>query len=325
MIMRSHRTVIAAVISALVLLMGSWNAALTQEIDDRPAYRVFLRMEKYSFDDDDAVKLHVCVQNSMFKREYFKVYDKDYVTFQPVVYASSGREAEILVPHRLKHAKNEEILKNLEPRMIHLARNETMTHTIDLRKIYKLDAKGEYRVRVFFVPDPDKDYAIPSANVLRFKIARSDVYATNWLYGPIRERGPRQGGFSVSPREVVMLFLAAEKEKSWDNYLKYVKLDSYINSYPNFGKLYNGSDDVEKLKIEDEFVNFLKGDRGDYIIDFSVDRENIVGGKGLAYVDSHVKRYGHRFNFKYSYRYTLEKFENLWLITGVEASVKKGN
>ena len=45
--MRSHRTVIAAVISAIVLLMGSWNQALTQEIDDRPAYRVYLRMEKY--------------------------------------------------------------------------------------------------------------------------------------------------------------------------------------------------------------------------------------------------------------------------------------
>ncbi len=35
-------------------------------------------------------------------------------------------------------------------------------------------------------------------------------------------------------------------------------------------------------------------------------------------------RYGPRYNYRYNYRYTLEKFEKLWLITGVEASVKKG-
>jgi hypothetical protein len=322
--MRSHKTVIAAGISVLFLLMGSWNPGITQEIDDRPAYKVYLHMERYSFDDNDAVKLHVCVKNSKFRHEYFKVFDKDYVTFQPVVYNSQGREAEILVPHRLKNAKNSEVLKDMAPRVISLARNETITHTIDLRKIYKLDAQGEYRVRVYFVPDPDRDFSQPSDNTLRFKITRSDVYATNWLHGPIREKGPRQGKFSVSPREVVMLFLSAEKERNWDNYLKYIRLENYINSYPNFGKLYNGSDDAEKLKVEDDFVRFLKSDRSDYIIDFNVDRENIVEGKDIAYVDSRVNRYGSRYHYRYSYRYTLEKFESLWLITGVEASVKKG-
>jgi hypothetical protein len=208
--------------------------------------------------------------------------------------------------------------------VISLARNEAMTHTVDLRNMYRLDAPGEYRVRVYFVPDPERDFSLPSENTLRFKISRRDIYAKNWLQGPIREKGPRQGSFSISPREVVTLFLTAEKERNWDNYLKYLRLESFINSYPNFGKLYNGSDDVEKLKVEDDFIKFLKSERGDYIIDFSVDRENLVEGKDIAYVDSRVKRYGSRYHFRYSYRYTLEKFEKLWLITGVEASVKKG-
>ncbi|MBP7584384.1 MAG: hypothetical protein KBA61_10145 [Spirochaetes bacterium] len=322
--MRSHITVIAAGISVLFLLMGPRNPGISQEIDERPAYRVHLHMERYSFDDDDPVKLHICVKNSRFRHEYFKVYDREYVTFQPVVYNSQGREAEILVPHRLKGAKKEEILKNQDPRVISLARNETMTHTVDLRNMYRLDAPGEYRVRVYFVPDPERDFSLPSENTLRFKISRRDIYAKNWLQGPIREKGPRQGSFSISPREVVTLFLTAEKERNWDNYLKYLRLESFINSYPNFGKLYNGSDDVEKLKVEDDFIKFLKSERGDYIIDFSVDRENLVEGKDIAYVDSRVKRYGSRYHFRYSYRYTLEKFEKLWLITGVEASVKKG-
>jgi len=322
--MRVLKTVPAAFLAALALFLGPWRPASTQEIDERPAFRVHLRMDRYSFDDDGAVKLNVCVTNSMFRHENFKIFDRDYVTFQPVVYNSSGREADILVPHRLKKAKNEEILKNLVPRVITLSRNETMTHTIDLRKIYNIESPGEYRVRVYFVPDPGNDFAIPSENVLRFKITRPDVFAAGSLYGPIRERAYDHSRFSVSPREVVLLFLTAEKEKSWQNYLKYVKLDSYINSFPDFGRMYNVSDDVEKLKIEDEFIKFLKSDRHDYIVDFRVGRESIVEGKGIAYVDSRVKRYGSRYRMKYDYRYTLEKFNSLWLITGVEASVKKG-
>ena len=42
--MRSHITVIAAGISVLFLLMGPRNPGITQEIDDRPAYRVNLHI-----------------------------------------------------------------------------------------------------------------------------------------------------------------------------------------------------------------------------------------------------------------------------------------
>ncbi len=323
--MRMVKTIPVAFMGAIVLFLGSWRFASTQEIDDRPAFRVHLRMDRYSFDDDGAVKLNVCVTNNKFRQEHFKIFDMDYITFQPVVYTSSGREADILVPHRLKKEKNGDILKKLAPRVMALSRNETMVHTIDLRKIYNLQEPGEYRVRAYFIPDPGNPFAVPSENILRFKIARPDVFASGSLYGPVRERAGDPSKFSISPREVVLLFLTAEKEKSWQNYLKYVKLDSYINSFPDFGRIYNVSDDVEKLKIEDEFITFLKSRRHDYIIDFRVGGEFFVEGKRVAYVDSRVKRHGSPYRMDYDYRYTLEKFDSLWLITGIEASVKKGN
>ncbi len=285
----TFKKTLCAGICALCLILFSLGALRSQEIDDSPSFRVHLRMDRFSFNDDEAIKLQVCVQNNAFRREYYKSYDMDYITFQPVVYNSAGREAEILVPHRLANISTDEAVKGRDPRIIALGRNEIMTHVIDLRKIYKLDGHDEYRVKVFFVPDPGKQYAVPGDNILRFKVSRSDVF-TAWGKGPIREPRRDRTEFSISPREVVMLFLTAEKERNWENHLKYIRMDGYINSFPNYGKLYNAADDSEKLKIEDEFINFLKSDRGDYIIDFSVDRENIVQGKGIAYVDSHVQQ-----------------------------------
>ncbi len=295
-----------------------------QEIDERPAFRVQISMDQYAYDGDGPVKLHIRVLNSAFRQEIFKVADVEYLTFQPVVYAPNGREAEIVVSHRLKKVSKQEVLKDIVPRTIILSRNETFIHTVDLKKIYKISALGEYRVRVYFMPDPEKDFAIPSENVARFKIVRPADYASNSLYGPVREKRVEPSRFSLSPREVVMLFLAAEKEKKWDNYFKYVKLESYIQSFPEFGKLYNASDDVEKLKIEDEFITFIKKGREDYITGFSVGKESMVEGNRIAYVDSGVSRYGTKFGFSYTYKYTLEKFDTLWLITGVEATLRKG-
>lgn len=295
-----------------------------QEVDERPAFRVQVFMDRYAYDGDGPIKLHIKVLNSAFRQEFFKVADVEYMTFQPVVYAPGGREAEILVPHRLKNVSKEEVLKNIIPRTIILSRNETFTHTVDLKKLYRIETPGEYRIRAYFVPNPDSDFAIPSENVVRFKIVRPVDYASHSLYGPVREKRHDPARFSLSPREVVLLFLTAEKEKKWDNYFKYVKLESYIQSFPEFGKLYNTSDDVEKLKIEEEFITFIKRSREDYITDFSVARESLVDGDRIAYVDSNVRRYGTKFGFSYTYKYTLEKFDTLWLITGVEATLRKG-
>lgn len=322
MIKNTHKKAMIWLTALGILSAGS--PLIPQEIDDRPAFRVQVFMDRYAYDGDGPVKLHIKVFNNAFRQELFKVADVEYLTFQPVVYAPGGREAEILVSHRLKKVGKDEVLKNIIPRTIILSRNETFMYTVDLKKLYKIEAMGEYRVRAYFMPHPELDFAIPSENIVRFKIVRPADYASNSLYGPIREKQHDPARFSLSPREVVLLFLTAEKEKKWDNYFKYVKLESYIQSFPEFGKLYNNSDDVEKLKIEEEFVTFIKRGREDYITSFNVAKESRIEGDRIAYVDSNVSRYGTKFGFSYTYKYTLEKFDTLWLITGVEATLKKG-
>ncbi len=322
-IMKNTRKKAIIMLFALGILYAE-QPLLPQDVDERPAFKVHVFMDRNAYDGDGPIKLHIKVQNSAFRQEIFKVADVEYLTFQPVVYAPGGREAEIIVAHRLKKVGKEEILKNIVPRMIVLARNESFIYTVDLKKLYKMDTRGEYRVRAYFIPDPSHDFAIPSENIVRFTIARPADYASNSLYGPIRETRHDPARFSLSPREVVLLFLSAEKEQRWDNYFKYVKLESYIQSFPKFGKLYNNSDDVEKLKIEEEFITFIKRRREDRITGFRVAKESRIEGDRIAYVDSQVSRYGTKFGFNYTYKYTLEKFDTLWLITGVEATLRKG-
>ncbi|MCX7679235.1 MAG: hypothetical protein N2316_08435 [Spirochaetes bacterium] len=321
--MRKKRIIVW--LSVLALIFVSQRLLLfSQQIDERPAFRVQIFMDRYAYDGDGPIKLHIRVFNSAFRQEFFKVADVDYVTFQPIVYGPDGKEAQILVAHRLKKTKKEEVLKNIVPRSIILARNESFTYTVDLKKLYHIEKLGEYRVRAYFLPHPEQDFAIPSENVVRFKLVRPVDYASSSLYGPIREKRVDPSRFSLSPREVVLLFLTAEKEKRWEDYFKYVKLESFIQSFPDFGKLYNVSDDVEKLKVEQDFITFIKKGREDYITGFRVGQESIIEGSRIAYVESTVSRYGTKFGFQYNYKYTLEKFDSLWLITGVEATIRKG-
>ena len=44
---------------------------------------------------------------------------------------------------------------------------------------------------------------------------------------------------------------------NWYNYLKYIRIDRFINAYSDFVKIYNRADDTEKLKIERDFIIFL--------------------------------------------------------------------
>lgn len=313
------------ILSVIAICIGiRSNGLFSQQIDERPAFRVQIQMDRYAYDGDGPIKLHIRVFNNAFRQEIFKVADVEYMTFQPVVYGPDGKEAEILVNHRLKKVSKDELLKDIIPRTIMLARNESFTYTVDLKKLYKIEKLGEYRVRAYFVPYPEKDLAIPSENVVRFKLVRPVDFTSSSLYGPIRENRVDPARFSLSPRETVLLFLTAEKEKRWDDYFKYVKLESYIQSFPEFGKLYNISDDIEKLKIEQDFITFIKRGREDYIISFNVGDESIVEGNRIAYVNAKVQRYGTKFGFRYNYKYILEKFESLWLITGVDATLQKG-
>ena len=108
---------------------------------------------------------------------------------------------------------------------------------------------------------------------------------------------------------------------------RWPKIDSYINAYPDYVKIYNeaikNNDIKKKENIIHEFVNFLKEKRSDYIIDYKV-LDQLKQSENDFFVHALVKRFGAGLPFMYKYKYSLEKYENFWIITDVHATVVKG-
>ncbi len=315
-------------LAALLILAFS----LSLRAQDEPksyGFKLYISTDRFCFQEDEPVFLNLCVRNNPYEKESFRVYDGEYLTFQPVVYESRGTEAETLVPYRLRNQDVRSVIKGVMARTIELAPDETISRKVDLRKLYRLEVGREYRVKGFFFPDLENSVAVPSQNVIKFKIVRSQHYVPVSPFSYGGERVKRRSGIvkpreGITPRETVMLFLTAEKEKDWDNYEKYIIRESYIGAYSDYVDLYNRADDVEKLKILDDFIKFLRRDRPDYIVDFKVLRESILTDRNTAYVRAVVKRYGPRYSFRYEYKYTLEKHGENWKITDVDAIVAKG-
>ncbi len=299
----------------LLVIFGSSRPLFSYARENtQDVFRVYLYMDKLSFREDEPVVLHICVKNYSGQRESLVVYDAQYTTFRPIVY-DNGKEAEIIVPYRLMNRKMNKVLKSSRARIIELSRNETFQYSVDLRNIYKIEADKEYRVKANFFRDAKGEAALSSENILTFRIYRPT--------GPIGRSAVKRRTRSISPSEVVLLFLNAEKSSKWDNYFKYIRLESYIDAYPDYVRIYKKADEIKKAAIIDDFIKFLKKKRIDYIIDFEV-LDPLMRGRTTAYVDAEVKRYGPRYPFIYKYRYTLERFRSFWVITDVEASVIKG-
>ena len=295
------------------------------DAEDNAPFDVLLFMEKYTFDSNEPVSLCINVKNRSLNKRSIKIFDNVYTSFRPVVYDMNGREADTLIDYRLKNKSLSEAIKNSNSRIIELSSNESFSHSVDLKKIYKIDTNKDYRVKVLFAPDIENQNAVMSANQLTFKtikavngISKSAISRNLKFTSPARE---------LSPFEVVLLFLRAEKDRNWDNYFKYIDTEKFINAYPDYVKIYDQAiqknDVEEKDKILLEFVNYLRKERSDYILSFDIQNE-LLGSENNSYVDVIIKRFAARNPNFYKYRYSLEKYKNLWLITDVEVTVAKG-
>ncbi|MFW5770774.1 MAG: hypothetical protein ACOCX9_05005 [Spirochaetota bacterium] len=277
--------------------------------------RLTLRVDKTSFYSDEQVELQLVVHNTSKLDASFVVYDKAYTTFQPVVYTDLGREASTMVDYRRMDKSMSEVVKNSGKRRITIKPSEKFVQTVNLRDLYTIETGQSYRVRGYFFPDAGSARAIASDNVLNIDIIPVQTVQ--------KESGVKQVKRSISPSEVVLLALSAEKNENWDLFRKYVDLDKYIQAFSRFARLYSQATEAEKLKILEDFNTFIERDRVDYLVDFSILNENIISEKGLAFVEVKVKRWGARYPFVYKYRYTLEEYRNFWLITNFDATVMK--
>lgn len=309
-----------------VIVFSFLNPLFSSEGEDHKCtFLMYISIDKLTFNPDESIILEIHIKNKSHKRESLKIYDVNYTSFQPVVYDMSGREADIIVQYRLMNLGMKDVIKNLKPRVIELSPNETIVHSVNLRNIYNIKGGRKYRVKAFFSPDAMREVVIYSENMLTFKIResagidkKSGIAKNGRLSVPLLSLDKRK----ISPSEVIMLFLHAEKNRNWDNYLKYIEIERYINAYPDFVRVYKDTNEEKRWEIIEEFIEFLKQERTDYIIDFKILNELVIEDN-VAYVDALVRRFGPKFPFIFNYRYTLESFRDLWVITDVEATVTK--
>ncbi|MBN2159807.1 MAG: hypothetical protein JW807_10455 [Spirochaetes bacterium] len=279
-------------------------------------------MDKRSYYSDDDVILSVCVQNESERNNYFIVYDSsgsdssNYTTFQPVVFDMNGREAEITVPYKIENRNPGELLKGLERRMVELAPREIFIHTIHLKELFNLKLNTSYRVRSLFYPAFEENTVLASDNELAFTIIENRRYVKSSEVDAVNR--------NLSPKEVMLLTLKAEKDRDWANWLKYFNIEKYINAFPEYVQKYYRADFEEKSAVEKDFVKYLTRERDDYLIDFKILKEAVEKDRNIAYVDVVVDRFATRMTYRYKCRYTLEQYKNLWLITDEEATVMKG-
>lgn len=282
---------------------------------------VHLSIDRESYNYNEPVILHISIRNNSSKTTSFEIFENtastlpDFTTFQPVVFDLMGREAENIIPYRKENLPTSEVIKKMTRRKVSIGVNETFTCNVDLKKVYNLGSKT-YRVRSYFVPDFTRRKIIYSVNELTFRIIKEDGKP----FGGERTIAETR----ITPGEIVLLSLEAEKRKNWRNMFKYINLKEYIYSFHNFVRPYNDAGPRERIEILAKFRRFLARHRHDYIVHFNVVSEEIEKNRKYASVDAIVERYGVRKNERFKYMFRLEKRRNIWLINAVEATVLKG-
>lgn len=306
---------------------------------DVHSFNVYLKMEKLKFHSSEDVVLHIVVRNITDEAATFYVFDMpsdsnaykdniygeargdvaDFNIFRPVVYDMNGKNADIVVPYVTSGKKLKETLSWMERREINLGPGESFTHTQSLGKIYKLQADTDYRVKLHFFPflnDPDEDQAIISSNELKFKVVRDKEYQPY--------KSADNNGIRLVPSEVVILLLNAEKEGYWDRAVKFINVEKFIHSYPEFSRRYDLADDSEKKNIEKEFIKYFISKRSDYLIEFKVVEEDIEPSGLVSRVSVIVSRNSLMRPERYKYVYTLSKNsldDYIWMVSGIEATI----
>ncbi|MCL1910632.1 MAG: hypothetical protein FWG13_00290 [Leptospirales bacterium] len=310
--------ILLKIICALSVLF--WGvASLAQDGD---VFDVFLSMDKRIYSDTEEVNLRVSVKNISNDTAVFYIYedkniDTPYTTFQPKVYDMIGKENENIIDYKRQSQYTVDVVDSMNKRAVQLGAREIFTYTIDLKRVYKMQTGFSYRVRCYFVPDMGVRYVIHGKNELTFHVSGLKENAG--------QPAPYSINRDISPSEIVVLALEAEKHSDMGKMLKYIDLEEFIKIEPNFMRSYSISGELERREILEKFRQYLLKPRRDYLIAFKVVEEGI--DRETAFVDVLAERYSARVNDSYRYRFVLRKsrdFGTVWLITGLEASIFKG-
>ena len=324
--------ILTSLICAVILFSNSSDCRETY------SFSVNLHLDKQKFYNSDDIILSIQIKNVTDDEISFYIYDSpkrtdlfdkakgdnaDFTTFKPVVFDMKGKNAELIVPYIISSNAGKETISWMKKREIKLGAGETFMHTQNLKRIYNFETDKNYRLKLHFFPfvgDPaEENKVIVSSNELSFKIVNDKVYL------PYQAKTP--GDVTLNPAEVVHLLLNAEKENQWERSLKYIDIDKFIYSYPDYSRKYDLADDYDKKIIEKDFIRFLVNRKNDYLIDYKIVNEEIDSTGLVSYVTVDTSRNSILKPKRFKYVYRLEKnneTDYLWLVSGLEASVMKG-
>jgi len=296
---------------------------------------VLIKSDKNKFSSSEEVIIQIIIKNISDQNVSFKIYDSsgrkdifdrdrgdisDYTTFKPVLYDTTGKSEKLISPYVVSEHKGSEILPWMQPREIKLAPGEIFIHRQNLGRIYNIEIGKKYRVKMHFFPylnDPDlSGLVVSSSNEISFSVTKDPAYI------PFIAKDPK--AVNISPSEIVLLFLNAEREGNRDKAIKYINIDKFIHSYPDFSRKYDLADEEDKKIIENDFIRYLINRKSDYLKEFRITNEEIDNSGLVAFVTVEARRSGLVKESRFKYIYRLEKSSEsdfLWLISGLEALV----
>ena len=301
-------------------------------------FRINLFLEKQKYHNSEDLILNIQVKNITDDEIEFYIYDSpnrtdifnrekgdnaDYTTFKPVVYDMNGINAELIAPYIISEKNSKETISWMNKRIVKLGPNETLMHSQNLRRIYNFDIDKNYRLKLHFFPfigdADDENKIVISSNELSFKIVNDKQYA------PRTEKNPDD--MKLRPSEVITLLLSAEKDNQMERSFKYINIEKFIYSYPDFSRKYDLADDYDKKVIEKEFIRSFINKKNDYLLDYKILNEEIDSTGLISYVTVDASRSSMIKTQRLKYIYRLEKDNKndyLWLVSGLEASIVRG-
>ncbi len=293
---------------------------------------VELFLEKTRFRSGEEIPVHFRIKNKGY--QIIRVYPslEPGKSYQFMVTDRQGHEQQLRF-NEVSYSRRE----NGENRIVDLNGNavkeiilhpgETLEKTIYLNDFYNLTPGLEYRITGYYYPDARFNFFVRSANISQIMIDRNSE--ERYL-----DRTPAltESALSVSPEETIYLFLSAELQRNWDNYIKYINLRKYIRSYDRYAARFARASDQEKPAILREFSTYLTRQEGDLLKRFRIQRlekERDSSGEvlenGRAYVIVQAERESRGNQVHYEYTYTLEADREgsagFWKIIDVSARI----
>ncbi len=213
-----------------------------------------------------------------------------------------------------------------EIKEIILAPQESFVKTLYLNDFYALEAKKEYRLRLYLYPQIHSynSFFVPSENILKIRIQDlGKRQGPHWA-------GGGQRTLALTPEETLYLFLSAEAQQRWGDYLKYLDLKQFINSYRSYAGRYREASPESRPGVLRQFAAYLCRPPREALKHFRItgsepqrSSQGDVRHNGTYLVKAIAEREERSFVRRYEYTYTLQAQDNpaFWKITRVHAAV----